>query len=119
MEKRDRPLPPSGRGSTGTSAENPMEPEFEGDETFCCNMEGQIIAFKTKNPINGAVQWRDSAGKFCKQPTAEEWLDHGTWGKPRWLKKRMTNLGEDMEKCGRLYQSTERTETLHIPIELE
>ena len=48
VEKRDRQLPPSGRGSTGVSAENPMEPEYDGDETFCCNAEGQLIACKIK-----------------------------------------------------------------------
>ena len=36
VEKRDRELPPSGRGSTGVSAENPMEPQFDVDETCCC-----------------------------------------------------------------------------------
>ena len=89
VEKRDRQLPPSGRGSTGISAENPMEPEYEGDETFCCNRQGQLIAFKFKDS-KGVTRWKDAAGKFCKPPDSNEWLDHGGWGKAIWTAKRLS-----------------------------
>ena len=101
VEKRDRELPPSGGGSTGVSAENPMEPQYEGHETFCCNKKGEIIAFEFLDS-KGVYRWKDARGKFCKAPNGDEWLDHECYGKDIWTANRMRNLGSDMSKCGRM-----------------
>ena len=101
VEKRDRELPPSGRGSSGVSAENPMEPQYEGHETFCCNMNGELIAFQFLDS-KGVYRWKDARGKFCKAPNGDEWLDHECWGKDIWIANRMRNLGADMSRTGRL-----------------
>ena len=95
VEKRDRPLPPSGRGSTGVSAENPMEPKFDGDETYCCNAEGEIICFRVEDS-KGQLSWRNVNGRFAKAPTDAEWRVHNAGGKSRWNDKKMQNLGKDM-----------------------
>ena len=108
VEKRDRPRPPTGRGSIGISAENPMEPRYDGDETFCCNADGHLICFRTVDS-KGHDSWRNASGKFAKAPTEAEWREHNAGGKERWTDRRMQNLGKDMQKHSKHYQSSSTT----------
>ena len=89
VDKSDRLRPPSGRGSSGFTLEKPLPPEFEGDETFCCDADGRIIAMRIE--VQGRHRWKDFMGRFCKERTYEEWRVHTIDGKNKWLERKMTH----------------------------
>ena len=100
VDKRDRPKPPTGRGSTGVTAERPLPPSFKGDETFCTNDQGHIIKFRTNvkpGPHDSRETWRSSAGSYSKRPTEEEWNTHRCRGKNLWTNRRLEWIERDRQ----------------------
>ena len=92
VNKSERPRPTTGKGSTGVSIENPMEPCFVGDETFCTDFNGDVILFRTNRVEKDVVErqyWRNASGQFAKPPTEDQWNTHRLYGINKYIGKRI------------------------------
>ena len=101
VDKRDKPIPVKGRGSSGVTAANPMKPCFDDDQTYCTNEFGEIIKFRI-TPLAGPddlkpQRWMAAGDKYgaCSRPTEEEWEVHLKKGRNIWLNRQALNFQKD------------------------